>query len=115
MAYAGTPIVRNQRLRLPNVPKPIRLDTAAWRTWLATATAFAYVPANVLDAFTVRKEKRRHTWYWYAYLKIDAKLHNAYVGRTEAVTAARLAQVTQTLRNKVQQRRKARWEGGITP
>ena len=102
MAYTGTPLVRNQMLLLPaDPPRRIRLDTAAWRRWLETADAFRYLAPHSVYPLTVRKEKRRHGWYWYAYLKSDAKLHNAYVGRSEAVTTARLGQVLQTLLAKV--------------
>jgi hypothetical protein len=115
MAYAGTPVVRNQHLHLPNSSHLIRLDTAAWRTWLTTATSFYYRPSNPLEAFTVRKEKRRHSWYWYAYLKMDSKLHNAYVGRSEAVTTARLTQVAQSLQEKLRRYRRQQLAKGDNP
>jgi LuxR family maltose regulon positive regulatory protein len=98
MAATRTPLVYHQMLLLPaDPPKRIRLDTAAWQHWLATADAFRYLAPHSVYPLTVRKEKRRHGWYWYAYLKSDAKLHNAYVGRSEAVTTTRLDQVLQTL------------------
>lgn len=105
MAYAGTPVVRNQLLWLPDTTtQPIRLDTAAWWAWLETTHSFNYLAPRSHYPLTLRKEKRRHRWYWYAYLKVDSKLHNAYVGRSADVTTARLQQVSQTLLEKVRRR-----------
>jgi hypothetical protein len=104
MAHTTTPVVRNQRLWLPKhpvTPSRIQLGSAAWFAWLASARVFSYVGQNPLYRLTVRKEKRRHGWYWYAYLKVDRKLHNAYVGRSPEVTSGRLAQVAHQLQQKV--------------
>jgi hypothetical protein len=111
MAYAGTPVVHNQLLLLPGdaatPPQRIRLGTAAWWTWLETAIAFSYRPPHSLYALTVRKEKRRHGCYWYAYAKIDSKLHNAYLGHAQTLTPDRLNQVLHTLLEKSRQQRTA--------
>lgn len=105
MAYTGTPVVRNQMLLLDDPLQRIQLDSLAWWTWLENADAFSYLPPRSLYALTLRKEKRRHRWYWYAYLKVGcllgAKLHNAYVGRTADLTTAKLQQVMQTLLEKI--------------
>lgn len=108
MAYKGTPVVRNHMLLLDDPPQRIALDSPAWWTWLETAEAFSYLPPRSLYALTLRKEKRRHRWYWYAYLKNDSKLHNAYVGRSADLTAARLQQVMQTLLEKIRRHTKQR-------
>jgi hypothetical protein len=89
MTYAGIPIVRQGVLL--DQQRRIRLDTAAWFAWLETATHFSYVPEPVMAAITVRKEKRRHRYYWFAYVKRYAKLHNAYLGKSEALTRQKLA------------------------
>jgi hypothetical protein len=110
MAHAATPVVRNQILwvpKHPSTPSRIQLGSAAWFAWLASATLFRYVGSNPLYRLTVRKEKRRHGCYWYAYLKVDSKLHNAYVGRSPAVTPDRLAQVAHHLQQQVYQQRQA--------
>ena len=104
MAYTGTPVVRRQRRWVDNAATAIQLDTPAWFQWLQTATSFSYpVGAPTFYRLTVRKEQRRRDWYWYAYLKDDSKLHNAYAGRTHTLSAARLDQVAQTLLQKVRQ------------
>lgn len=89
MPHAGMPFLRRNSLLLPD-GRVIEVDSPAWRAWLAEATHFAYQPPDSTFRLTLRKEKRRHGWYWYAYLRRDGKLHNAYVGRSEVVTAARL-------------------------
>lgn len=90
------PIVRQNLLSLSG-QRPIRVGTPAWFAWLEQATSFTYRPAWTYYRLTVRKEKRRHQLYWYAYLKEGGKLHNAYVGRSTALTADRLRAVTQQL------------------
>lgn len=96
MPYLDMPWVRHNWLRRPGQPA-IQVDSQAWFAWLEQITAFCYQPPDTMDRFTLRKEKRRRQCYWYAYLKRDRKLHNAYVGKTETLTARRLQQVCATL------------------
>ena len=104
MAYTGTPIVRNGRVWLARRATEIQVDTPAWFRWLHTVTSFSYaLDSPNYYSPTLRKEKRRHDWYWYAYLKSDNKLHNAYAGRTAALSAARLDHIAQALLQKVRQ------------
>lgn len=92
MPYKDMPFVRDNYLQLPN-HRFVKLGSSAWFSWLEQASRFCYQPVGTVDRLTLRKEKRRHHFYWYAYLKRDAKLHNAYVGRTETLTAPHLDQV----------------------
>lgn len=106
MAYTGTPIMRNGQVWLSQVATTIQVDTPAWFGWLHTTTSFSYALGRpTFYSLTLRKEKRRQHWYWYAYLKSGNKLHNAYAGRTEALSAARLDQVAYGLLQKVRQQR----------
>ena len=74
------------------------LDTPAWFAWLeaATTTRFAYPlvdPAKgyIVGVMTVRKERRaRGGAYWTAYRRAGTRVRKMYLGRTEAVTQARL-------------------------
>ena len=104
MPHKDMPWIRHDRLRLPH-QRPIRVGSKAWFGWLEQISAFCYQPPGASDRFTLRKEKRRQQFYWYAYLKNDRKLHNAYVGKTETLTAARLQQVFETLMVKVRRQR----------
>ena len=104
MAYTGTPIVRNGQVWLAQVATAIQVDTPAWFGWLHNATSFSYaLGAPTFYSLTLRKEKRRRHSYWYAYLKSGNKLHNAYAGRTQALSTARLDQVAHSLLQKVRQ------------
>jgi len=95
MGYKGTPVVLHNYLCLPNAT-PIAVGSQAWFAWLAIASSFYYMHPSTYR-LSVRKEKRRNTSYWYAYLKVDSKLHNAYLGLAPALTAQRLETVTQLL------------------
>ncbi len=95
MPYRDTPVVRDHRLW--QGARPLTVGTAAWFRWLEEADCFCYMSSHSSYRLTIRKEKRRNSWYWYAYLKADRKLHNAYLGRSQTLTAARLAGVFQHL------------------
>lgn len=68
---------------------------------------------NPLYRLTLRKEKRRNSWYWFAYLKVDTKLHNAYLGRSEALTEPVLSCPRQHWLAKVRRARATGSEGGV--
>ena len=106
MPQTNMPVLREGWLHLVDHPS-IEVDTEAWFAWLSQANCFCYWPTTSTFRLTLRKEKRRHTHYWYAYLKNARKLHNAYVGRTEAVTRDRLQQVLTLLLHKVTLHRQA--------
>lgn len=94
------PLVRDTHLYLPG-RRPLPLDSKAWFAWLSQATYFRFQSATATYRLTLRQEKRRHSFYWYAYLKNDRKLHNAYVGPTSQVTQERLELVLSQLVRKV--------------
>jgi hypothetical protein len=100
MPQTDMPVLRGDCFHLSNQDSS-EVDTAAWFAWLAQANRFCYRPTTSIYRLTLRKEKRRHGFYWYAYLKNDRKLHNAYVGRTPDLTRRRLQQVFDQLMDKV--------------
>jgi hypothetical protein len=110
MPYKKMPRIRQDLLHLPN-RSPIRVGSRDWFAWLQQISAFCYQLPHTADRFTLRKEKRRQRFYWYAYIKRDRKLHNAYVGKTEMMTAARLQQVCGTLQVKVRSSRPGTGDG----
>jgi LuxR family maltose regulon positive regulatory protein len=78
-------------LRDPASGAMIALDTPGWYAWLVAAqhTSFHFKHAD--GEFTARKErKQRGQWYWVAYRQAHKKLHKIYLGKAEALTAARL-------------------------
>jgi hypothetical protein len=82
----------------------VQVDTPAWFAWLeeTTTRSFAYPIYNAaqgyIEAFlTVRKERRqRGGAYWTAYSHVGGRLRKAYVGRSSAVTDARLRAIAAT-------------------
>lgn len=100
MAYAGTPLVLDHVLRLPGNAR-IPVGSRRWFNWLQTATAFSYQLSGRIYRLTLRKEKRGGHFYWYAYLKKERKLHNAYAGRSEALTVNHLSFVYQRMMDKI--------------
>jgi len=82
---------------------PIRLDTAAWFSWLESerASSFAYPISDpaagwIAGYMTVRKERRRRgSHYWVAYRRSAGCLRKTYLGRSAQVTSARLAAVAE--------------------
>jgi len=110
MPYKEMPWVREDRLCLPDQPD-ILVDSQAWFDWLRQSDAFCYQPPGSSDRVTLRREKRRRQFYWYAYLKSDRKLHNAYAGKTERLTASHLRQVCALLSAKARQYRAAAGKG----
>lgn len=109
MPQKDMPWIQDDLLQLPN-RQPIQVGSKAWFAWLEEISTFCYQPPHNIDRLTIRKEKRRHQFYWYAYLRNDRKLHNAYVGKTKMVTKARLQKVHATLTAKVWRYRQAESE-----
>jgi hypothetical protein len=110
MPQKEMPWIRQDMLRLPN-QHPIRVGSQAWFDWLYRTSAFCYQPPGTTDRLTLRKEKRRQQFYWYAYLKRDRKLHNAYAGKSHSLTPARLQQVFASLMAKVRRQRPTSRDG----
>jgi LuxR family transcriptional regulator, maltose regulon positive regulatory protein len=76
----------------------IRLDTAAWDSWLSAPTTrrFAYPIYDervgyIRGWMTVRKERRsRGSEYWVAYRRLGKRLCKIYLGRSDQVTQSQL-------------------------
>jgi LuxR family transcriptional regulator, maltose regulon positive regulatory protein len=96
MPYQQMPWVRQGQLVLTS-GKRIVLDTPAWFAWLSQVSSFCYSGSYPLWRLTVRREKRRQQFYWYAYCKIDGKLHNIYLGKQDTLTKAHLEQACQLI------------------
>ena len=106
MTYRSTPIVRHNTLHDPQ--RQLSLDSPAWFAWLEKATRFYYIAQYPAYRLTVRKEKRRQTAYWFAYVKRDGKLHNAYLGKSATLTQQKLEAVAVRLNQEVIQMTEAR-------
>jgi hypothetical protein len=97
MPYTHTPWVRNGQVTGPGATAVIAVDSPQWFAWLDQVAAFGYSCATCPLRLTVRREKRRGQFYWYAYTKYQAKLHNTYLGKSQQLTQHRLEQVCQRL------------------
>jgi IS1 family transposase len=101
MARSRLPVVFDNRLFLPDGAKdqllPVVVGSDSWYTWLANEQNQTFSFKSRLGTFTARRERKRHGWYWYAYLKRDGKLHKAYLGKSEKMTLERLNMVATTL------------------
>lgn len=93
-------------LDVKSAGSPIHLDTPAWFAWLEDSTTdrFSYALFNrakgYIDGFmTVRKERRqRGSAYWSAYRRQGQRLRKRYIGRSPALTQARLEEIAAQLR-----------------
>lgn len=98
------PQVHNNQLYLDGVnysqPATCPLDSPAWFAWLETTATFRYYSTRTrpvargysrpLYPISLRKEKRRRGFLWYAYLRKGGQLLKRYAGRSAALTIARL-------------------------
>jgi hypothetical protein len=103
MAKATAKIQLNQLYTQEQTTPVCSLDSPEWFAWLATATTFRYFSQQrllrshncyqPLQPISVRKEKRRRGYLWYAYFKTRGCLHKRYVGKSSALTTARLDEI----------------------
>jgi len=100
MPNQQTPWVRHGALALSQ-GKSILLDTTEWFAWLEQGTSFCYSGAHPLIRLTVRREKRRQQFYWYAYCKWESKLHNIYLGKSQQLTQERLDHACLTIEQRI--------------
>lgn len=99
-----TPKVQHNRLYLNDTQTSVcQVGSPDWFTWLETANAFRYYTTQQtaiahrhrrpMFPISVRKEKRRQGYLWYAYRRAHGALHKRYVGKTAALTTDRLDEV----------------------
>lgn len=103
-----SPEIHDQQLYLAEHSVPFcTVGSAAWFTWLAQATHFRFASTQqrathyrgnlYLSPISLRKERRRHGYYWYAYRRSNGQLHKRYVGRSAQLTLAKLDTVANYL------------------
>lgn len=99
-----TPKVHHKQLFLNGMDVPLcYLGSDDWFAWLETATSFRYFSEERMPLFqdysrplspiSVRKEKRRQGYLWYAYRRAYRQLHKRYVGTSAALTTDRLDEI----------------------
>src|SRR5579884_506053 len=101
MPQKPLPVVSDDLLYLPGGPTDehtsVVIGSERWYHWLAEKENESFSFRNALGTFTVRRERKRHGWYWYLYRKSGGKLRKAYLGKAEEVTLERLGQVAAML------------------
>lgn len=76
---------------------PIAVGSSFWFHWLTDITNRSFSFKGQTGTFTARHERQRNTWYWYAYHKKQGRMHKAYLGKPEELTATRLHTIATTL------------------
>jgi hypothetical protein len=67
-------------------------DHAQLQRWLCGVDSFAF--HGCAGAYTVRRERiRGGNSYWYAYRRVEGRVHKQYLGKSEAITVALLERV----------------------
>src|SRR5436305_9812765 len=101
-----TPTVSEGAVYAPDLPGgAIRLDTTEWFSWLdaPTTSSFAYplfdaTRGYIIGFMTVRKDRRqRGSAYWSVFRRGGGGMQRVYIGRSVAVTGARLQAIASTL------------------
>ena len=90
----NTPVVLSGILYTNDEHTGIRVESAAWWTWVETHGCFYYQTER---PFTARQETRRNGQFWYAYRRSQGKLYKVYLGVSDQLTAERLAEAAQQL------------------
>ena len=66
----------------------ISVGTLEWYSWLEQHNSFTFETPRM--TFTARKEQRPGGRYWYAYRRMQGKLHSFYLGKSAELTLERL-------------------------
>ena len=107
MPQADMPWVRDGEI-MTAAGRRLRLGSPGWFAWLETVSAFCYSSQDAIYwRMTVRREKRRQQQYWYGYARKGRQLHNVYLGKTEALTQARLEEGCRAWTEKARKLREA--------
>ena len=86
------------------------IGSAEWFAWLNQEQHSAFYFESPIGTFTASKESRKGHLYWYAYRRQGrkrrgpnlAKLHKAYLGKSDDLTGDRLIEVARQLADLVQ-------------
>lgn len=103
-----TPKVQGKQLYLNDNTAPLCcVGSPDWFDWLETTTTFRYFTdqrtpigagfRRAMYPVSLRKEKRRRQFVWYAYRRAHGQLYKRYVGKTTALTVERLDEIAAEL------------------
>lgn len=78
----------------------IKIDSDSWFQWLEENASFKFVAGfGGDDSYRARKEVLGGVVYWYAFKKVNGKLHKRYIGKPREVTHNRLCEVARSIRD----------------
>lgn len=85
-------------LELPS-GKCLEVGLASWWDWLESedAKSFRFETDHGCKSYTARKEAIKTGVFWYAYKKIESKLHKSYIGKSDELSLERLESVAYKL------------------
>jgi LuxR family maltose regulon positive regulatory protein len=104
----STPIVVGDTLY--HTDSGLTVGSAEWFAWLNQEDHNRFYYESPIGTFTASKESRNRQMYWYAYRRAlrkrhgtsETKLHKAYLGKSEDLTADRLLEIARWLAEQVQ-------------
>ncbi len=84
MRKSKLPIVNENAFSLEDENLVIRVGSDEWYAWLSINKGFRYVPMQ--EGWTLNygiTVYKRDTGFWYAYRRVNSKLRQTYLGKTE--------------------------------
>ncbi|MFM6825173.1 MAG: coiled-coil domain-containing protein [Dolichospermum sp.] len=80
--------------------KLIKIDSVKWFQWLGENASFKFTAGfGGENSYRARKEVLGGVVYWYAFKKVNGKLHKRYIGKPHEVTHNRLCEVAKSIRD----------------
>ncbi|MFM6266595.1 MAG: hypothetical protein ACKPFA_08855 [Dolichospermum sp.] len=80
--------------------KLIKIDSDRWFQWLGQNASFKFTAGfGGENSYRARKEVLGGVVYWYAFKKVNGKLHKRYIGKPHEVTHKRLCEVAKSIRD----------------
>ncbi len=78
----------------------IKIESDSWFQWLEENTSFKFTAGfGGEDSYRARKEVLGGVVYWYAFKKVNGKLHKRYIGKPHEVTHNRLCEVAKSIKD----------------
>lgn len=94
----------------------VEVGSNLWYNWLSRNDSFRFESGFAGDdSFTARKHHRDSGDFWYAYRKLEGKLRNAYLGKSNSLSTDRLLAIAQKLAQTSEDRKKSYAKQCITP
>lgn len=81
--------------------KLLKFGSEQLQQWLHNNNSFRFIAGyGGENSYRARKEPRKGIDYWYAYKKVDGKVHKQFIAKGEALTHERLIEVSLTIRER---------------